>query len=62
MVYFPEGHEFIDPQTGQGYRLTEAITSVSRVTPAIFKPIDGAPKPIEGEIMPNFLIEQLRSK
>jgi len=58
---FEAGHEFIDPDTGQGYRLTSPLTAGAIFKSAQFEPINGAPKPEVGATLPFWLCERLGS-
>lgn len=58
-IVFFKGHEFIDCETGQGYRLTEDALSDGIVRASTFEAINGAPQAEAGLRMPDWLRRQI---
>lgn len=56
---FDAGTEFLDPETGQGYRLIEPLEYGEVLAAAMVEPINGAQRPETGEILPLWLCKQL---
>lgn len=56
-----KGHIFLGPN-GHRYRLLANLGPGSTIRAADFEPLDGAPKPVPNETIPEWLDEQLRSE
>lgn len=55
---YPKDHEFHGPD-GQGYRLTRDVDVYEMVMADQFEAFGGAPKPVSGEVMPEWLHRQI---
>lgn len=58
-VIFPAGHEFIDPETGQGYRLKEDAISGGAVRSSMFEAFNAATETQPRIPMPKWLKRQV---
>ncbi len=56
---FKAGHEFVDPDTGQGYRLNRDVFSADMVEANLLEPFNGAPLPLPCTVMPGWLQSQI---
>lgn len=54
----PKGHKFEGPD-GQGYETTRAIYRWEHVSADQFRPYGGAPEPISGMTLPDWLNSQI---
>lgn len=54
-----KGYKFVGPE-GQGYRLTRDVSSGDVMLASDFEPYGGAPQPVFGGQLPDFLTERLR--
>jgi hypothetical protein len=59
MIIIKKGHVFKGPN-GQGYELTQDIEDTTEVSTHHFEPFGGAPVPVQGEPMPEFLLKQIQ--
>ena len=55
---YPKGHEFRGPD-GQGYRLTRDVEGHEQIMANQFEAFGGAPQPVSGEEMPEWLQRQI---
>ncbi len=59
---FSKGTKFIKPGEVQGYELARDVYPGEPFCVDDFTPINGAPKPVGGEIIPQWLADQIKDR
>lgn len=59
-ILYKAGHIFRDPETDQGYRMSRDIHCTDLIMSTDFIPVDGTPQPKAGDLIPSWLVKQIR--
>lgn len=61
MVLFKRGDWFKDPESNHAYCLSRDVSVGDHILASDFIPLNGTPAPVSGEVMPDWLRDQIRS-